>query len=256
MRTIEKEAEIIYGKRKPNAEKTRMALVEEKKRMKRQIGCHSFGLITLCKTCNFTLNDERCQYVMKYFSKEPELEKTLKEKVIVKPGDACLDAGCKGKFVISLVCDDDTCGNTVHPEDGYQIQIPSLAPKDEGELCDIILRHADLLTCYNCGDKLSDKVQVGNDDKVGVLRIDPGSNNYPREPDEPAQAYFECMECAKINLLKSKGLNQIQVDLLSSFLVRHWKEISKSEHRVAFERILETLNPGSLQAVKNLAKGG
>ena len=52
------------------------------------------------------------------------------------------------------------------------------------------------------------------------------------------------------------GLNQIQVDLLSSFLVGHWKEISKSEHRVAFERILETLNPGSLQAVKNLPKGG
>jgi len=74
MRTIEKEAEIIYGKRKPNAEKTRMALVEEKKRMKRQIGCHSFGLITLCKTCNFTPDDESCQYVMKYFSKEPEFE--------------------------------------------------------------------------------------------------------------------------------------------------------------------------------------
>jgi len=34
MRTIEEEAEIIYGKRKPNAEETRKALVEEKKRIK------------------------------------------------------------------------------------------------------------------------------------------------------------------------------------------------------------------------------
>jgi hypothetical protein len=49
-------------------------------------------------------------------------------------------------------------------------------------------------------------------------------------------------------------LNKIQTDLLSSFLVGHWKEISKSEHRVAFERILETLNPGALQAVKHLQK--
>ena len=33
MRTIEEEAEIIYGKHKPNAEETRKALVEEKKRI-------------------------------------------------------------------------------------------------------------------------------------------------------------------------------------------------------------------------------
>ena len=114
--------------------------------------------------------------------------------------------------------------------------------------------NAHLLTCYNCGETLARKSHWHwHSDHVGVLHIDPGSNNYPREPDEPAQAYFECMECAQA---KSKGLNQIQTDLLSSFLVGHWKEISTSEHRVAFERILETLNPGSLQAVKNLAKGG
>ena len=51
-------------------------------------------------------------------------------------------------------------------------------------------------------------------------------------------------------------LNKIQMDLLSSFLVGHWKEISKSEHTVAFERILETFNPGALQAVKHLQKNG
>ncbi len=186
----------------------------------------------------------------------------VKEKVIVKPGDKCLDPECNGKFLIALICSDDTCGNTVHPNDGYKIEIPSPQeqPKDEGELCDLILQYAHLPTCYNCGAKLSDKVQQVNDDRVGVLHIDPGRNNYPREPDEPAVAYFECIDCAQkdknllIKVLKDKNLNQIQVDLLSSFLVGHWNEISKSEHRVAFERILETLNPGALQAAKHLLK--
>jgi hypothetical protein len=129
--------------------------------------------------------------------------------------------------------------------------------KDEGDLCALILRHADKLTCYNCGENLAEAYSAGaTGDKVGVLHIDPGRNNYPRDPDEPAEAYFECMECAQkdknllIKVLKSKNLNQIQVDLLSSFLVAHWKEISTSEHRAAFEIILEMLNPGALHAIK------
>lgn len=67
---------------------------------------------------------------------------------------------------------------------------------DEEEVCDIILQNVDLLTCINCGAKLSDKVRL-KDDVVGVLHIDPGSSNYPREPDEPAAAYFECAECSE-----------------------------------------------------------
>lgn len=96
-----------------------------------------------------------------------------KDLQIIKPGDKCLDPDCKGKFVIALICDNDPCGNTVHPADGYGIALP--------------------------------------------------------------------------------GLNKIQKDLLSSFLVGHWKEIAKSEHCVAFERLLETLNPGALKAVKKYA---
>lgn len=72
-----------------------------------------------------------------------------------------------------------------------QISLP-----DEGDLDDIILRHAHLLTCCNCGEKLQDKVCL-KDDVVGVLHIDPGRSNYPREPDEPAEAYFECVECSE-----------------------------------------------------------
>ncbi len=94
---------------------------------------------------------------------------------IVNLGDPCLDPNCGGKLLIALICSDDTCGGTIHPADGFKIQIPGL-------------------------------------------------------------------------------LNKIQMDLLSSFMVGHWKEISKSEHRVAFERILETLNPGALKAVKHLQK--
>lgn len=69
---------------------------------------------------------------------------------------------------------------------------------DEGDLCDLILRHAHVLTCFNCGALLDEKWnRQENNDEVGILHIDPGRNNYPREPDEPAQLYFECIECSK-----------------------------------------------------------
>lgn len=90
----------------------------------------------------------------------------------IKAGDECPDCG-KSELIPTLTCNDDTCGCTINPKDGYKI--------------------------------------------LGQL-------------------------------------NTIQIDLLLSFLVGHWKEISQSEHRAAFERILETLNPGALKAVRNLAK--
>lgn len=96
-----------------------------------------------------------------------------KRPIGIKEGDSCPDCK-KGKLIGTLTCEDDTCGCTITPKDGYQI---------------------------------------------------------------------------------AGQLNTIQRDLLSSFLVGHWKEITKSEHKVAFERILETLDPGALQAVKRLAKG-
>lgn len=69
---------------------------------------------------------------------------------------------------------------------------------DEGDLCDLILRHAHVLTCFNCAALLEEKWNRQQDnDQVGILHIDPGSSNYPREPDEPAQLYFECTECSK-----------------------------------------------------------
>jgi hypothetical protein len=74
-------------------------------------------------------------------------------------------------------------------------QLPAI--KDEGELSDIILENFQLLTCFNCGEKLGDvksNYRAGSEE-AGVLCIEPGSINYPREPDEPAAVYFECVEC-------------------------------------------------------------
>ncbi len=100
--------------------------------------------------------------------------KNKKQPIKIKEGDSCPDCK-KGKLIITLTCEDNTCGCTIHPADGYRI--------------------------------------------VGQL-------------------------------------NKIQIDLLSSFLVGHWKEIAASEHKVAFERILETLDTGALQAVKRFTKKG
>ncbi len=47
-------------------------------------------------------------------------------------------------------------------------------------------------------------------------------------------------------------LHKKQIDVLSSFLAGHWKEISESEHREAFEQILKALNPNTLKAIKRL----
>lgn len=36
-------------------------------------------------------------------------------------------------------------------------------------------------------------------------------------------------------------LSKIQADLISSFLLGHWKEIQESKHKIAFEIIMEKL---------------
>lgn len=67
---------------------------------------------------------------------------------------------------------------------------------DEGDLCDLILCHVHVLSCFNCGARLEEKVNLRQGDTVGILHIDPGRSNYPREPDEPAELYLECVECS------------------------------------------------------------
>ena len=67
---------------------------------------------------------------------------------------------------------------------------------NEEELCELILDNVQVLTCFNCGETLtSQRSVIPNDERVGILHIDPGEKNYPHEPDIPALAYFECMQC-------------------------------------------------------------
>jgi hypothetical protein len=66
----------------------------------------------------------------------------------------------------------------------------------EEDLCELILENAHFLTCFNCGGTLESQTSgIANDTRVGILHIDPREVNYPREPDMPASAYFECLEC-------------------------------------------------------------
>lgn len=107
-------------------------------------------------------------------------------------------------FNYASLCDDRTEVKVVVwyvpddvPMEVWDLPRRTSALKDEGELSDIILENFHLLTCYNCGEKLGDVKSDyrGGSEEAGVLCIDPGSINYPREPDEPAAAYFECMDC-------------------------------------------------------------
>ncbi len=68
-----------------------------------------------------------------------------------------------------------------------------MASKEEAEILDDILLHGHEITCFNCGEALTDVFKPGK--PVAVLWVDPGRINYPREPDEPAEAYFECWKC-------------------------------------------------------------
>jgi len=108
------------------------------------------------------------------------------------------------EFDYGALCDDrndvEVIAESV-PDDAVMgiRDMPASKPvlKDEGELSDIILSNIHLLTCFNCGKALKDvpsRHRVGVEE-AGVLCIDPGRINYPREPDEPAHAYFECMDC-------------------------------------------------------------
>ncbi len=78
----------------------------------------------------------------------------------------------------------------------------AIKPLDEADIMDTLLKHGDLLTCYNCGKKLTEvngkKLNKRAKDMViAKLVLDPGESNYPHEPDVPATLYFVCSECEK-----------------------------------------------------------
>ena len=68
----------------------------------------------------------------------------------------------------------------------------------EAEILDNILRHGDKIYCFNCGEDLATAFdEQGEGVPVAVLWVDAGRMNYPKEPDEPPEAYFECWRCFK-----------------------------------------------------------
>lgn len=71
---------------------------------------------------------------------------------------------------------------------------------EEASIMDLLLRHGELLTCFNCGKKLTEVEskklnERANDRFIAKLILEPGEVNYPREPDVPASIYFVCAEC-------------------------------------------------------------
>ena len=69
---------------------------------------------------------------------------------------------------------------------------------DEAELLELILNNVKVLTCFNCGEKLIDRMPSNMQEMLGVIRLDKGSRNYPDGPDDPAGIYFECLKCRNI----------------------------------------------------------
>ncbi len=82
-------------------------------------------------------------------------------------------------------------------------------PLTEDDIMDLILKHGNLLNCFNCGKSLTEVVgerryKHGNDKFMAALFLDPGISNYPREPDVPASVYFICSECDDESVMKKK----------------------------------------------------
>lgn len=98
--------------------------------------------------------------------------------------DKAIQADCKlGEFIDCPDCE----GKGIF-EQVFDIE-------EEADILAILLKHGDLLTCYDCGKKLIDVQPEG--EVVAEMCLDPGRCNYPREPDEPAQICFRCADCIK-----------------------------------------------------------
>lgn len=126
----------------------------------------------------------------------------------------------KYRFVIEKELPDD-----MHAEDALEILHESIQqatgcltiedfdivkPLSEEDIMDLLLKHGDLLTCFNCGKTLTEvegerRYKHGNDRFIAGLFMDPGESRYPREPDIPASVYFICAECDEVSKNKKEA---------------------------------------------------
>lgn len=86
-------------------------------------------------------------------------------------------------------------------EEGSSVEVTKVSMLDETCLMNLLLKHGEMLTCFNCGRNLTeiDSNSIhkhGKDRFIANLILEPGEINYPREPDIPASLYFVCCECA------------------------------------------------------------
>ena len=112
-------------------------------------------------------------------------------------------------FILSIEIDDSWLDLTdekvremlVLFKEGHGIKITDIFRINEASIMDMLLKHGDMLTCFNCGKNLTEaetkKINTQAYDRfIAKLILDPGESNYPREPDVPASLYFVCSECA------------------------------------------------------------
>jgi hypothetical protein len=83
----------------------------------------------------------------------------------------------------------------------FGVKVTKVSPLDEGSIMELLLKHGEMLTCFNCGRSLTeidgDRIhRHGKDRFIAKLILEPGESNYPREPDISASLYFVCCECA------------------------------------------------------------
>ncbi len=76
-------------------------------------------------------------------------------------------------------------------------------PLEEADIMHLLEKHGDLITCFNCGEKLTEVQGIRLNDHararfIAKLILDPGQSHYPVEPDEPAGICFICAECDRI----------------------------------------------------------
>lgn len=115
----------------------------------------------------------------------PDFGYCVRPAVSAKDCDSCNPAikeDCKSEFTECLHCEGK--GMVEHVDIG-----------NEGDMLEVLLRQGDLLTCYDCGKKLTEVRP--KDDVVAEMCLDPGRDNYPRDPDEPASIYFRCADCIR-----------------------------------------------------------
>ncbi len=104
-------------------------------------------------------------------------------------------------FNADLVTDEDILQMLKENEDGNGVKVTKVSILDEASMMDLLLKHGEMLTCFNCGRSLTsidgDRMHKHCKDKFKAkLILEPGEINYPREPDIPASLYLVCSECA------------------------------------------------------------